>query len=170
MSVDTLSPARAEDILGQVRGQLRREVLFPVHHTAIRWYSGSPRVWNSGVARRGPTRPSDDVAERVQGLYTFLDTRLGASAAELGEMPAPAPTIRGAAGRVAIGVLQRLLWWYTRSLKHFAGSLGTYLQGSTETIEVLACTVEINRIEIAALRDEIRVLRESLGTQPENRR
>src|SRR5689334_14165140 len=114
MSVDTLSPARAEDILGQVRGQLRREVLFPVQHTAIRWYSGSPRVWNSGVARRGPTRPSDEFAERLQVLYASLDTRVAASAVGIGEMPAPAPTVRGAVGRVAIGVLQRLLWWYTR--------------------------------------------------------
>jgi hypothetical protein len=73
-------------------------------------------------------------------------------------------------GRLAIGILQRLLWWYTRSLKHFAESLGSHLQGSTETIEVLACTLEMNRMEIAALREEIRALRESLRARRESDR
>ena len=69
-------------------------------------------------------------------------------------------TCRGYFGRVAIGVLQRLLWWYTRSLRHFVGSVGMHFHDTVEAIESLACMQEANRIEIAALREEVRRLRE----------
>lgn len=165
--METLSPARAEDILGQVRQQLRRETLFPANHSAIRMYSGSPRVWNSGVARRRQAAPSEEIAERLHGLYTSLDAGFASAVAEIGEMPGAAPTLRGAVGRVAIGIMQRFMWWYTRSLKGFAGSVRTHLQGSTEAIEVLACMLEMNRIEIAALREEVRTLQEKQSNRSE---
>lgn len=161
MSVDRLSPARAEDILGQVRRQIRREVLFPIRHTAVRLYTGVPRVWNSGVAKRSQQSSSEELAERLEGLFSSLDVGFAASAREIGEMPAPAPTLRGTVGRFAITVLQKLLWWYTRSLKQLAESTGNHLQASTEAIELLACMTEANRREIAALREEIRGLREA---------
>jgi hypothetical protein len=167
MSVDRLSNARAEDILGQVRRQLRREVLLPMHHRAVRLYSGSPRVCNNGGTQPGQANISGELAERLQELYSSLDDGFAASAAEIGGMPAPAPTLRGGIGRFAIRILQRLMWWYTRSLKHFAQSLGIHLQSSTETIEELACMVQMNRIEIAALREEIRLLGENKPGRPE---
>jgi hypothetical protein len=170
MSADQLHTARAEDILGQVRRQLRREVLFPRQHSAVRFYSGSPRVWNSGMARPSQANTSEELAEGLQVLYKSLDSGLAASTAEIGEMPEVPPTLRGAVGRIAIGILRRSMWWYTSPLKHFAQSVRTHLQGSTEIIEVLSCMLEMNRMEIAALREEIRLLREQQPDRTENRR
>ena len=76
-------------------------------------------------------------------------------------MPPATATVRGLFGRVVIGALQRLLWWYTRSLHHFAESVGMHFHDATEAIESLACMQEAHRIEVAALREEVRRLRES---------
>ncbi len=85
-------------------------------------------------------------------------------------MPAVAHTFRGKVGRIAIDALQRLMWWYTSSLKNFAGSVGAHLQGSTETIEVLSSMVRVQQLEIAALREEILILREHQIERAENPR
>jgi hypothetical protein len=170
MSVDRLNTARAEDILGQVRRQLRREVLFPIQSRAVRLYSGPTCVWDGGSSQRDQADSSEELADRLQALYRSLDDSFAISSAEIGEMPAVAPTFRGAVGRFAIGILQRLLWWYTRSLRNFAGSVGTHLQSSTEAIEVLSCMLRMHEIEIASLREEVLILRESQLDRPENPR
>jgi hypothetical protein len=170
MSVDRLNAARAEDILGQVRRQLRREALFPLQNTAVRWYWGPPRVWNSGSPERSQANGSEELADRLQALYKSLDGSFAISSAEIGEMPAVAPTFRGAVGHFAIGILQRLMWWYTGSLRNFAGSVGTHLQGSTEAIEVLASLLRMQQIEIASLREEVVRLRGNQLDRPENPR
>jgi hypothetical protein len=167
MSVDRLHTAHAEDILGHVRRQLRREVLFPTRTSAVRWYSGPPCVWDSGP-QRGPANGSDELGDRLQALYRSLDGSFAIGSAGIGEMPAVAHTFRGAMGRFAIGILQRLMWWHIRSLKNFAGSVGTHLQDSTEAIEVLSCMLRMHQIEIASLREEVLVLREHQLDRPEN--
>src|ERR1700680_396662 len=138
MFVNRLNTARAEDILGHVRRQLRREALFPMQTSAVLLYSGPPCVWDSGSPQRGQANGSEELGDRLQALYRSLDGSFAISSAEIGEMPAVAHTFRGAVGRFAIGILQRLMWWYTRSLRNFAGSVGTHLQGSTEAVELLA--------------------------------
>ena len=170
MAVDKLSTARAEDILGQVRRQLRREVLFPVRNSAVRLYLGPPRVWESGGAHQSQANGSDELAGRLQALYRSLDDGFAASSAEIGQMPAVSPTLRGTVGRIVIGAIQRLLWWHTGSLKNFAHSVGAHLQSSTETATVMACMLRINQMEIAALREEVRILRESRLSRTENDR
>jgi hypothetical protein len=170
MSIDRLNAARAEDILGQVRRQLRREALFPMQNNAVRLYSGPPRVWDSGSPLHGQANGSEELADRLQSLYRSLDSSFAVTSAEIGEMPAVAHTLRGIAGRFAIGILQRLMWWYTRSLRNFAGSVGTHLQGSTEAIEVLSCMLRMHQIEIASLREEVLILREHQLGRPENPR
>ncbi|GEM_PF-2523544 len=167
MAMDKLSTARAEDILGQVRRQLRREVLFPVRNSAIRLYIGTPRVWESGGAQQSHTIGADELAERLQATYRSLDNGFAASAAGIGQMPDVAPTLRGTVGRIVIGVIQRLLWWHTGSLKSFAHSVAAHLQNSTETVEVMACMLRINQLEISALREEVRILRENQVNRPE---
>jgi hypothetical protein len=154
----------AEDIIDQVRRQLRREKLLPRRGAAIRFYSGGV-VKSYRAASRKPAPPTsedvEEIAERVQTLYTSLESSFAASAAQIGEVPPVTATVRGFFGRVAIGILQRLLWWYTRSLHRFAATAGMHLHDTTEAIERLACMQEANRIEIAALREEVRRLREN---------
>ncbi len=167
MSAGRLSSFRAEDIIGQVRQQLRRDALFPTLNRAVKVYSGPPRVWGSGSVQQDQTNGSGELAERLLALYRSLDGGFAASVAEIGEMPAVAPTLRGTVGRIAIGFLQRLMWWYTGSLRNFARSVGTHLQGSTEAIEVLLYMLRANQIEIEALREEVRRLR---AERPEDHR
>jgi hypothetical protein len=155
--------------VGQVRRQLRREALFPQGNKAVRLYSGPPRVWSSG----GPSsndygNDSEELADRLRDLHRSLDDRFANSSSEIGEMPAVAPTLRGKVGAVAIDILRRLMWWYTRSLKNFAGSVGAHLQASTETIEVLSAMVRMQQVEIASLREEVLILRENQVERAEN--
>jgi hypothetical protein len=161
MSVDGLNTARAEEIMGQVRRRLRREALFPTQNSAVRWYSGPPSVWDDGGLHRDQANSSEELADRLRALYGSLDGSFARSSAEIGEMPPVANTFRGTVGRFGIGILQRLLWWYTRSLKDFAGSVGTHLQGSTEAIEVLSSVLRTQQLEIASLREEVLILREN---------
>jgi hypothetical protein len=168
MSVDRLHTARAQDILRQVQRQLRREALFPMESGAVRWYLGPPRVWSSGGAQSGQVNGPEELTGRLQALYTSLDGGFGISSADIGEMPPVAHTFRGAAGRFAIGILQRLMWWYTRSLRSFAGSVGTHLQASTEAIEVLSHMLRVQQTEISSLREEVRILRQNQTDRPES--
>jgi hypothetical protein len=173
MSVyNTGQAVEAEDIFYQVWRQLRRDVLLPGHGTAIRFYSGAVRNWNA--AGRQPTLRASEDAEEISGLlqtlYTSLNSSFADSVARIGGVPPVTATVRGYFGCVAIRVLQRLLWWYTRSLHHFVRSVGMHFHDTTEVIESLACMQEANRIEIAALREEVRLLRESSAAGQEIRR
>ncbi len=85
-------------------------------------------------------------------------------------MPAVAHTLRGKVGSIAIDILRRLMWWYTRSLQNFAGSVGAHLQASTEKIEILSTMVRTQQIEIASLREEVLILREKQVDRAENAR
>lgn len=159
----------AEDILDQVRRQLRREVFLPGRNSAVRLYSGATRRRRASGAKAGAPGTSEDfeeIIQRLQALYTSAGSDFAASVAQIGEMPPPRPTVRGLFGRVSIWGLQRLLWWYTRSLHHFAESVGGHLHDTTEALESLALMQEANRIEVAALREEVRRLRESLASGP----
>ena len=170
MPVDTKGQSvEAEDIIDQVRRQLRRELLLPMRNSPVRLYAGAVRIWRSGAPKADAPRiskDSEEMAERLQAMYTSLDSGFAAGTAGIGEMPPVTRTLRGTAGRVVIGALQRLMWWYTRSLQRFAEAVGAHLQDSTEAIENLACLQEANRIEIAALREEVRRLRERLAAEP----
>ncbi len=170
MSVDnTVQPVEAEDIFGQVRRQLRRERLLPVRSSAVRLYSGAVRSWRAGGPEANPLRASGDteeIAERLQALYTSLDLGFAASVARIGEMPPAMATVRGLLARAVIGALQRLLWWYTRSLQHFGESVGAHLHYTTELLETLACIEDANRAEVAALREEVRLLKERATDEP----
>jgi hypothetical protein len=171
MSVDSKSrPVEAEDILNQVRRQLRRESVLPARTaTAVRFYSGPVRNWRGGAGDGGALRTADDseeVAERLRALYLSLDSRFATSVAGIGAMPPIIPTWRGFVGRAAIGVLQRLLWWYTRSLQRSAETVGLHLHEMAELIESLAFLQEVNRLEVAALREEVWRLREHIAGEP----
>jgi len=170
MADTRLSPARAIDIFGQVRQTLRREALFPRHEGSVHLYTGVPRVWDPSDRPTNAACSSQELADRLRALYQSLKDGAEAAEDEIGRAPGVVPTLRGRVGAVAISIFQRLLWWYTDSLKTSARLTRTHLQVATETVEALACEVRVNQLQIAALQEELRLLRETLDSRSENPR
>ena len=165
MSPAPLNPLVTVDaaaILDQVSSRIRQELLIPERGTAVRLYSGPAR---SAVAFE-----ADDIfaeiALRLQALQISLNGELESAITGIAAAPPVAATLRGRLGAAAIAALQRVLWWYTRSLHPFAGSVANQLQAQIETIRSMACAQEILRAELAALRDEVRSLRADAAQRP----
>lgn len=140
MSNDQRRQVRAEEILARVRRQLRLQELLR--------------------EQQGDAIDNGEIAEQLRGLCGYLDGGLAMDASRIGAMPPVSDSLRGRLGHFTIGILQRLLWWYTRSLEQFARSLGTHLEGTTAAVGTLACMVRDNQREIALLREEVKMLRE----------
>jgi hypothetical protein len=144
----------AAAIFDQVSSRIRQEVLLPERGAAVRLYSGP--------ARSAVTLEAADIfaetALRLQALQESINGELESAIARIGAAPPTATTLRGRFGAAAIAALQRVLWWYTRSLHPFAGSTASHLQAQLETLKCMACAQETMRAELAALRDEVRSL------------
>ena len=170
MSVDIKTwPVDAVDILHQVSRQIRRDSVLPARTiSAVRFHFGPVQSWRGGVVEGRAPEPLDDfeeAAHRLQVLYKSLDTSFATGVAQIGAMPPTVATWRGFLGRAVIRMLQRLLWWYTRSVQGYAESMGSHFHKTAEVLESLAYMQEVNRMEIVALRDEVRRLQSQLPAE-----
>ena len=155
MSKHQLRDARAKDILTRVRRQIRLEELLLEQEG---WVLPGREKTSGEVS--GGEEDIGEMAEQLRALYAYADDGFAANAAKIGAMPPVYPSFRGKIGHFTIGVLQRVLWWYTSSIEKFAHSLRTHLQGTTEAVGTLAWMLRANQREIAMLREEVRMLRE----------
>jgi hypothetical protein len=159
MPADTrLVPADAEDIISQIHQWRRREQLGPSRSFAVSFHTGQPLRW-AGAAG-GPDSGASAAASGIQGLHDALNSEFQASVSRIGELPPVIPTARGFLGRAAIRILQKLLWWHTRSLQFFGKAVGKRFDDELQVLTNLALEQAEMRAEIAALREEVSQLRE----------
>ena len=145
----------AAAILDQVSSRIRQEALIPERGSAVRFYSGPAH----GAGALDAADVFAETALRLEALQASLNRELDSAIARIGAAPPGAATVRGRLGAAAIAVLQRLLWWYTRSLHPFAGSVANQLQAELETLKSMARAQQTLRTELAALREEVSSLR-----------
>jgi hypothetical protein len=145
----------AAAILDQVSSRIRQEALIPERGSAVRFYSGRVR----GAIAMEAADAYAGTALRLQALQMSLNRELESAITRIGAAPPHAGTLRGRFGAAAIAALQRVLWWYTRSLHPFADSVASQFQAELETLKSMAYAQESLRAELAALREEVRSLR-----------
>lgn len=153
-----LRDARAEEILARVRRRVRLETL-------LREQSGAgdadaARTDGTAAAPAGGAHDIAELVDQLRSLYERLERDLARDASKIGAAPPERSSLRGEIGNFAIGILRRLLWWYTMSLDNFTYSLRTHLQDTTELLGTMTSMLLSNEREIAMLREEVRLLRE----------
>ncbi len=94
---------------------------------------------------------------------TRLDSQLRAAVASLEEDPPTPQTLRGRLGRRAISAIRRLLWWYTKPLKRFAGITDQGFREHTAVVEHLAGLQEEQSRRIRSLETLAGGMREQLN-------
>lgn len=166
-----LDAVSAEDVFQQIRRHLRRERVAPSLGGAVRIYSGAVVDSTAGSVQSvdGAGYSLEEVIQRLHRLYDMLGPAFDVDVRKIGGAPPIAGGLRGALGHVTIRILRRLLWWYTRSLRHFAESVGVRMQASVAALETMAIAQAEVRLEIAQLREEVRSLRESLEGMKDTR-
>ena len=147
-----LVTVEAAAILDQVSSRIRQEELIPERGSAVRFYSGQAH----SAAALEAADVFAETALRLEALQASLNGELDSAIARIGAAPPGAVTLRGRLGAAAIAALQRLLWWYTRSLHPFAGSVANQLQAELEALKSMARAQQTLRTELAALREEVR--------------
>jgi hypothetical protein len=161
---DHLAPVDAAAILDQVSRRLRHDALLGTAGGGARFYTGGAHASLAVSSSAG-----DEIAEialRLQALQSSLDSGFVCAARRIGAAPPRAGSLRGRIGAAAIVTLQRLLWWYTRSLQGFADWLGVQHQSELEVLTALASAQEATRREVAALREELRRVEARLAAAP----
>jgi hypothetical protein len=149
----------AEDIYSQIRRRQPREQLGVDRNTAVRFYTGP--ICDKTIISAGTDSITDPVADGFRALSASLDSDFAVSISRLGERPPGIPTLRGYLGGAIIRILQGLLWWYTRSLQIFGRAVSEQLGRQIQILERLALAQADARAEIAALREEVRQLKEA---------
>lgn len=140
MSNHQLRDTRADEILARLRWRVRLDELL--------------------LERGGGGGDTAELMDQLRSLSAHLDGDLASNASQIGTAPAVRSSLRGEIGHFGIGILRRLLWWYTSSLENFAYSLRRHMQGTTEALATMTSMLLANQREIARLREEVRVLRE----------
>ena len=157
-----LVPIDSAALILQVSSRLRQEALLPEPGSAVRFYSGPAR----GAVALEAADVFAETALRIQALQLSLSAELESAIARIAAAPPTAATLRGRLGAAAIAALQRLLWWYTRSLHPFAGSVASQFQAELETLKSMAFALASLRAELDALRAEVRSLRADAAPRP----
>ena len=153
-----LVPVDAEDIVSQIHRLRMREQLEMRRGPAVSFHTGQALHWASAAG--GPDNGAGAAASGIQGMYDSLHSEFRVSVSRIGELPPVIPTARGFLGRAAIRILQKLLWWHTRSLQIFGEAVGKRFDDELQVLTNLALAQAEMRAEIAALREEVRQLRE----------
>lgn len=102
-------------------------------------------------------RATATLIHRLQGDLALLKS----SAAGIGE-PVPGPAgLRGAVGRVLIGALRRMLWWYTAQIQSLGNAFAKVMRNEAELFALLSAAddhlrTQLNRVSIR----QVEVLRE----------
>jgi hypothetical protein len=149
----TLSNAKlvsvdAEKLVRQIDLRLRLEVP-ELSEGPVRFYSGLPE---------------GDGTARVQELLRNIEAHFVPAVGNLGEAPPRPATLRGFLGALAIRFLRPLLWWYTCTLRNFASSAVSQSYRELEVLRFLADELASTREEVAALRKEVRRVREAAAS------
>jgi hypothetical protein len=165
----------AAAIVEQVASRIRQEALIPERESAVRFYSGRARNRTSagpGRSLHAPAEPNPEgrlpadlaeIALRLEALQASLNADVINGIPRIGGCPSTAPTLRGRFGAAAVRILQRLLWWYTRSLQSFTDSLADQFQAELEALKSMVCAQAETRKELAALREEMNQLKAKLS-------
>jgi hypothetical protein len=154
----------AASVLDQVSSRIRQEALLPEPGAAVRMHSGRVHYqWNT-LTPSSVAAPDEDLTQlalRLRNLQSGLHFRIEAAIRNLGAAPPSAGSLRGRIGAAAILLLQRLLWWQTRSLHNFGDVLAAQHQAELELLKSIVLAQAEMRQEIDALRTEVDRMRTS---------
>lgn len=161
MAREADSHAQAADIIEQVRRRLMHDSLTPQHESAVRFYRGPIRLGGTASSPHFQgIAPEEhcDVAVRLRALQDSLLTDFERVLAAIGDPPPAPSSFRGRVGRLAVVILRRLLWWYTRSVLAFGDAVSSQFQDQTAVLAALALEQEAQRAELQTLRQQVREL------------
>jgi hypothetical protein len=111
-----------------------------------------------------PAAHSREILVRLEALQVSLSSVFEPELLGIGAAPPRPAGLRGAFGRMAILLLRKLLWWYTRSLMAFGDAVGKQFHDEIALLTAVVRAQEEQRAEFLALREEVRQLREHLST------
>src|SRR4051812_26463108 len=154
---DELVTVDAAAIIDQVSSRLRQEALLPEHVAAVRIHTGRAHQWNTPAAASGDSLAQ--IALRLRYLESGLQSRVEAAIRNLGAAPPSVLSLLGRFGAAAIPLLQRTLWWQTRSLPAFGDALAAPHHAELELLLSIVLAQAEMRQEVDALRAEVARMR-----------
>jgi O-antigen chain-terminating methyltransferase len=128
--------AMQDGILRQIEDEMRR---------AYR-----PREGKIGIEQRPVLQPSSDTLPELRSAIAALSS----SYALVGQTPPEPPTLRGRIGARLVGLVQRLLFWYTPQIVHFQYSALRTFESALRAFEGQASSVQQLEASLKSLQQQ----------------